>query len=284
MEKLLLIDGNSILNRAFYGYPEFVGKNGIPLQGVFGFFNMIHGYIKLLDSNFLGIAFDLPNPTFRHIKFSEYKGTRKEPPNEFIENIKIVEECLKRMGVSVLTHQGFEADDILGTISLKLKDEVEKIIIVSGDKDVLQLIDEKVNVLLPRTVRGENKTEIYDIDKFVDEFHFKPIELIDYKALMGDTSDNIKGIHGIGKKTAEKIISEYHTIENAYDHYKEIKPERYGTLIKENYKDAELSKQLAAIIRNAPIVINKNDLQIPKLNNDVIEYFKELGIYQKIYW
>lgn len=283
MEKILLIDGNSILNRAFYGYPELIGKDGFPIQGVYGFLNMMNGYIESQNPNYFGIAFDLPIPTFRHIEYKEYKGTRHEAPNGFVQNIKIVEECLSKLKVCTISYPGYEADDILGTLSLQAKQNGYKTIIVSGDKDILQLVDDKIHVLLPKTVKGENKTKYYGTNDFENEFHFKPIELTDYKGLMGDTSDNIPGIKGIGKKTAQKIITEYHTIENAFLHADEMNPKRYGLLLKEHYEDAVFSKKIATIIRDVPIKLETEFMKIPEMNEETKKLLTELGIYEKVH-
>ena len=245
-KKFLIVDGNSILNRAFFGYPQFVNSAGLCLNGVYGFLNILEKHINDFKPTHIAVAFDLPAPTFRHEMYVEYKGTRGEKAPEFKDCFEPLMNILKAMGIQYVGVSGYEGDDVIGTLSTFANENVE-VNILSGDKDIFQLINKYVKVRFPKTIDGEKKTIIYDEKRFMEEYNLEPIKLIDLKALMGDTSDNIPGITGIGPKTATKIIKEYGSIENAYAHAEEIKPAKYGKLLKDNFESAKLSKTLATI-------------------------------------
>lgn len=200
---LLLIDGNSLLCRAFYGYPQFITNDGRMLQGVYGFINLMNKYIEQIKPTHLAVSFDMGTPTFRHEMYADYKGTRKAPPLGLGDNFIPLQVLLTFMEICWIGIPGFEGDDILGTLSRKYEKDC-KSVILSGDKDTFQLINSFTSVYLPKTVNGKKETIIYDEERFFNEFEIEPSQFIDMKALMGDTSDNIPGIKGIGPKIAKK--------------------------------------------------------------------------------
>lgn len=253
MEKIVLIDGHSILNRAFYGVPDLTNSEGIHTNAVYGFLNIM---LKILDEEkpeYLTVAFDVKAPTFRHKMFSEYKGTRKPMPAELHEQVPVIKEVLTSMGIKIIEMPGFEADDLLGTIARKGEAAGMQVSIVSGDRDLLQLATKKIQIRIPKTKKGTTEIENYYDEDVLNIYGVTPIEFIDMKALMGDTADNIPGAPGIGEKTAGAIIGTYHSIENAYEHLDEIKPNKAKTSLTENREQVEMSKVLATINTQVPI-------------------------------
>lgn len=266
-EKIMLVDGNSIVNRAFYGVPLLTNNEGQYTNGVYGFLNIL---FKLMDEekpDYLAIAFDLHAPTFRHKEFEGYKGTRKGMPNELREQMPLLKEMLKAMNIQIYEMEGYEADDILGTLSA----EAEKIgvlpVVVSGDRDLLQLASDTLKVRIPKTKGGRTETEDYFAKDVVEKYGVTPVEFIDVKALMGDASDNIPGVPGIGEKTAVKIIQSYHDLENAIAHSTEVKPKKTSQNLEEFQEQARLSKFLATIVRDMPITLEKENTKIRDLFN-----------------
>ncbi len=257
--KLLAIDGNSILNRAFYGIKLLSNKNGVFTNAVFGFMNIYLKNLADVSPDAVAVAFDLRSPTFRHKAVSYYKANRKGMPPELAQQLPIIKELLTYMGVKVVECEGFEADDILGTLAQSCTESGDHCYVLTGDRDSLQLINDNVTVLL-----ATNKETIhYDTAKFVENYGFSPIQLIDLKALMGDSSDNIPGVAGIGEKTASSLIKEYGTIENLYEKYADSSLTKGVKAKLENGKtSAEESKWLATIVRNAP-VCSTPDCYIP---------------------
>ncbi|MCQ4935154.1 DNA polymerase I [Anaerotignum propionicum] len=266
-EKIMLIDGNSIVNRAFYGVPLLTNREGQHTNGVYGFLNIL---FKLMDEDkpdYLAVAFDLHAPTFRHVEFDGYKGTRKGMPDELREQMPLLKEMLIAMNIQIYEMEGFEADDILGTLSAKAEESGVIPIVVSGDRDLLQLASETVKVRIPKTKGGRTETEDYYAKDVIEKYGVTPLEFIDVKALMGDPSDNIPGVPGIGEKTAIKIIQDYHDLENAIAHSLEIKPKKASQNLNEFQEQARLSKFLATIIRDMPISFEKEQTKIGDLFN-----------------
>ncbi len=251
--KLLLIDGHSIINRAFYGVPMLTNSEGLHTNGIYGFLNMMFKAIDDEKADALIVAFDLKAPTFRHKMFDGYKGTRKPMPQELREQVPVLKELLKAMHISIVTCEGYEADDILGTLSVMGEKAGYEVTILSGDRDLLQLATEHVKISIPKTKATGTIIENYYPEQVKELYQVSPTAFIDVKALMGDASDNIPGVPGIGEKTAVKIISAYDSIENAYAHVDELKPAKASKNLKEFYDQAVLSKKLAAINVNAPI-------------------------------
>ena len=276
-EKIMLIDGNSIVNRAFYGVPLLTNKEGKYTNGVYGFLNIL---FKLMDEekpDHLAVAFDLKAPTFRHKTFEGYKGTRKGMPEELREQMPLLKEVLQTMHISIFEQEGYEADDILGTLSALAEQNGVVPVVVSGDRDLLQIAGENLKVRIPKTKGGKTETEDYYAADVVEKYGVTPLEFIDVKALMGDTSDNIPGVPGIGEKTATKIIQQYHDIETAIVHAAEIKPKKASENLAEFQEQARLSKFLATIVRDMPLEWDSNAMRIHDLfNAEAYELVKRL--------
>ena len=252
-EKILLIDGHSILNRAFYGLPDLTNSEGKHTGAVYGFLNIMFKMLEEEKPNYLTVAFDLHTPTFRHKMYEEYKGTRKGMPEELREQVPLMKEMLSAMGVKIVTMEGYEADDLLGTIAKKSEKRGMDVTILSGDRDLLQLATDKIMIRLPKTTKGKTVVEDYHAEQVLEKYQVTPPQIIELKALMGDASDNIPGIPGVGEKTATKMIVEFGTIENAYAHLEEIKPNKAKESMREHYDKAQLSKILATINTESPI-------------------------------
>ena len=252
MKKLLMIDGHSILNRAFYGIPLLTNSEGLYTNAVYGFLNIMFSVLEEEKPDYLAVAFDLSAPTFRHKMYDAYKGTRKGMPEELRSQVPLIREMLTAMQIPILTLEGFEADDLLGTISLDAQEKGMLVTILSGDRDLLQLASETVCVRIPKTKQGRTEIEDYFAKDVLERYLVTPDQIVELKALMGDASDNIPGVPGIGEKTAQKIIAAYGDIENAYAHVDEIAPKRAQTAFREHYDLALLSRELAKIDRHSP--------------------------------
>ncbi len=246
-EKILLIDGHSILNRAFYGIPDLTNADGLHTNAVYGFLNIMFKVLEEEKPEYLTVAFDVHAPTFRHKMYEEYKGTRKPMAEELRQQVPVIKEVLQTMGVKIVEKEGLEADDILGTLSKRCEDAGMEAVVLSGDRDLLQLATQHVKIRIPKTKQGRTEVEDYYEEDVKERYQVTPSEFIDLKALMGDSSDNIPGVPSIGEKTATKIIVEYGSIENAYEHVDELKPPRASKALKEHYDMAQMSKVLATI-------------------------------------
>lgn len=277
MGKLVLIDGHSILNRAFYGVPELTNSEGLHTNAVYGFLNIMFKILEEEKADHLAVAFDLKEPTFRHKMFAEYKGTRKPMPEELREQVPLMKEVLAAMGVPILTMAGYEADDILGTVSKRSQAAGVEVSVVSGDRDLLQLADTHIKIRIPKTSRGGTEIHDYYPEDVKREYQVTPKEFIDVKALMGDASDNIPGVPSIGEKTATSLITAYGSIENAYAHLDEVKPPRAQKALGEHYDMAVMSKELATICLDCPISFSYEDAEIGNLYTpEAYQYMKRL--------
>lgn len=256
MSKAVLIDGLSILNRAFYGVPDLTNSEGLHTNAVYGFLNIMFKIIDEEQPDYLAVAFDVSAPTFRHKMFADYKGTRKGMPDELRQQVPVMKEALAAMGVHTIEKEGYEADDIIGTMSRRCEAEGMDVSIISGDRDLLQLATEKVKVRIPKTKMTGTEIEDYYARDVLDKYQVTPTEFIDLKALMGDTSDNIPGVPGIGEKTATKIIVEYKSIENAHDHADQIKPKKASENLTAFWDQAQMSKVLAKIDTECPLEVD----------------------------
>lgn len=252
-EKLVLMDGHSILNRAFFGIPDLTNSEGLHTNAVYGFLNIMFKILEEEKPDYLTVAFDVPQPTFRHEMFAEYKGTRKPMAAELREQVPLMKEMLSAMGVTVIEKGGYEADDLLGTIAKSSEKQGLEVSVVSGDRDLLQLASEHIKIRIPKTKRTGTEIEDYYASDVIEKYQVTPEQFIDVKALMGDTADNIPGVPGIGEKTATALIVQYGSIENAYAHVEEIKPPRASANLKEHYELAQMSKTLATIDIHADI-------------------------------
>ena len=246
-EKLVVIDGNSIVNRAFYGLPDLTTTDGRHTNGVLGFLNILIKIAEEEKPDYLAVAFDVKHPTFRHEMYAEYKGTRKGMPEELREQMPLLKQMLSAMGVLTIECPGFEADDILGALSAKGAKDGKKVSLVSGDRDLLQLSTDDVLVRIPKTKRTGTEIEDYTPAQVVEKYGVTPAQIVDLKGLMGDASDNIPGVPGIGEKTAVKILTAFPTVEEAIAHVDEVEPKKARESLRENADLARLSKTLATI-------------------------------------
>ena len=279
MKKIVLVDGNNLLFRSYYAtaYSGNImrNKDGFPTNGVYGFVNMINKIIAEEKPEYMMVAFDI-GKTFRHEKYADYKGGRNATPEDLKIQFPVAKKILTAMGIKYLECDGYEADDIIGTISMWCeKDDDYEALIVSSDKDLLQLISDETTVKLLKT-----KDYIWmDKKAFIDTYGFDPIHMIDLKALMGDSSDNIPGVKGIGEKGAIKLVSEYQTLDNIYDNINNIKGATQTKLI-EGHESAYYSKDLVTIYRDVPLDITFNDLVYKKEHTDeLINIYNDLGFY-----
>lgn len=278
--KLLAIDGNSILNRAFYGIKLLSNKNGVFTNAIFGFMNIYFKNFEDVKPDCVAVAFDLKSPTFRHKAVASYKANRKGMPEELAQQLPLIKKLLTLMGITIVECEGFEADDILGTLSKSCSDNGHQCYVLTGDRDSLQLIDDNVTVRL-----ATNKDVIvYTPQKFREDYGFEPVNLIDLKALMGDSSDNIKGVSGIGEKTASALIKEHTTIENLYDCIETAQITKgVRTKLENGKSDAEESKWLATIKRDIPINTDIEQYKPAEMNKDELgKFLTELEMYKLI--
>ena len=276
-EKIVLIDGHSILNRAFYGLPDLTNSEGLHTNAVYGFLNIMTKILEEEKPQYLTVAFDLHAPTFRHKMFDAYKGTRKPMPEELRQQVPVIKEVLQAMGITIISQEGYEADDLLGTIARRSEKKGMDVTIVSGDRDLLQLATDKVLIRIPKTRGGKTVIEDYHTAQVLETYKVTPPQIIELKALMGDTADNIPGIPGVGEKTAAKIIGEFGTIENAHEHLEEIKPNKAKESLREHYDLAVLSKELATINTDSPIAFEWENARLGELyTQDAYEWFKRL--------
>ena len=252
-EKIVLIDGHSILNRAFYGLPDLTNAQGTHTNAMYGFLNIMFKIIDEENPDFIAVAFDLPAPTFRHKMFDGYKGTRKPAPDEFRQQVPLMKQVLKAMGIVTMELEGYEADDLLGTVAKRSEAKGLTVSVVSGDRDLLQLATDNIKIRIPKTKMSGTIIEDYNTKEVIDLYGVTPSEFIDVKALMGDTSDNIPGAPGIGEKTATEIISQFHTLENVYEHIDEITKAKARNSLIDNKEQVMMSQTLARIDINAPV-------------------------------
>ena len=264
-KKIVLIDGHSILHRAFFGIPDLTNAEGLHTNAVYGFLNILFKILEEEKPDYLTVAFDVHAPTFRHKMFADYKGTRKPMAEELREQVPVMKEVLKSMGVAIVECEGYEADDILGTIARSSEKAGLEVSLVSGDRDLLQLATEHIKIRIPKTKRTGTEIEDYYAADVKEKYQVTPEEFIDVKALMGDASDNIPGVPGIGEKTATALIAAYGSIENAYAHVDELKPPRAQKNLREHYDMAQMSKTLATIEVNAPIDYRLEDAKLGNL-------------------
>ena len=274
-KKLIIIDGNSIINRAFYALPQMNNKDGLNTNGIYGFTTMLFKLIDMYNPTHISVAFDKKSPTFRHLEYTAYKAGRKKMPDELREQFEPLKKLLDAFNINRLEIDGYEADDIIGTISKIAEDEGFEVYIVTGDKDAIQLASKNITTLI--TKKGVADMEEYDFDKVVEKYEMTPAQFIDLKGLMGDKSDNIPGVAGIGEKTGIKLIKEYQSIENILENIDNLKGS-IKTKIEKNKESAIMSKKLATIIRNVPIDFNMCDLEYGSYDEEkLLKEFEKLG-------
>jgi len=254
--KILLIDGFSILNRAFYALPLLTTKEGEYTNAVYGFMNIFFRFCDEEKPDYITVAFDLPQPTFRHEKYGAYKGTRKSMPEELRGQVPILKDLLAKMQIGIAECPGFEADDVIGTLAVKAEAEGITPVIISGDRDLLQLATDKIKIRLPKTKAGKTEVEDYNAADVLEKYGVSPQAYIDVKALMGDASDNVPGVPGIGEVTATKIITAYGSLDNAMENARDIKPKKAAENLVEFKEQAMLSKMLVTIVTDAPVELS----------------------------
>ncbi len=271
MKKVVLIDGSSYVYRAFYALPPLTSPKGEPTGAIYGFVRMIAKLLNELKPQYIAVVFDHPGKTFRHEEFKEYKATRKETPDDLKIQIPRIKQILKLWGIKVLEIPGYEADDIIATLAKKAEEESFEVIIVTPDKDMLQLVDDKIKVLNPI-----NDT-LFDIEKVKQKYGIYPQQFIDYLSIIGDNVDNIIGVHGVGPKTAQKLLEEFGNIQQIYKNIDKLKEK-----LKEAFLEAKdrinLNKKLIELKTDVPVDISIEDLK--KLPADMVrlkELFKEFG-------
>ena len=275
-KKLVIIDGNSLMNRAYYAIQRpMMTKDGMYTQGIFGFLNMLSKILKDYEPTHIAVAFDRKAPTFRHLEYDEYKAGRKKMPPELAMEFPVLKDILTAMNIHMLEIDGFEADDILGTVSKKAEEEGIKPYIITGDKDAFQLASDKTTVIF--TKRGTSEFDAYDEKAVYEKYGFSPQQFIDFKGLMGDQSDNIPGIPGVGEKTATKLILEYGSVENLIASTDSMKKSKLRDKIEENAQLAVMSKRLATICRDIPVEV---DFEAMKYEGP--DYGKLIEIYKKL--
>ena len=271
--KLVIIDGSSLLYRAFYALPP-LSKNGVYTNAVFGFLRMLLSIYRTLNPEYMAVSFDKSRETFRTKMYSGYKATRKPAPDELVPQFVLIKEVLRVMGVAVYEPEGYEGDDVLGTLSRRYEESLP-VYIVTGDRDALQLSDEHVTVLLTR--KGISQMDAMTPEAVMEKYQITPSQVIDMKALMGDASDNIPGVRGVGEKTALKLITRYKTLDGIYDHLDEIK----GALHKKLEADKEaayLSYDLATIRRDIPLESTLDEMNQPVHLDEMNALFRRLGM------
>lgn len=281
MKKLLILDSNSILNRAFYGVRYLSARDGTPTNAIYGFLNILLKLIKEQEPDYICAAFDVKAPTFRHKQYEGYKAQRKPMPEGLAAQMPLAKDVLRAMGVTILEKEGYEADDIIGTVARLCEESEISCFIATGDKDDLQLASDKTKVILTVTKSGYNETIIYDDKAVKEKYHVTPTEFIDVKALMGDPSDNIPGVKGVGEKTAMSLIEKHHSIEYIYENIDGIGLK--GAMLqkmKDGREMAFMSKELATINRNTPIEFNADECVFDGFENngELYEILKRLEL------
>ena len=274
-KRLIIIDGNSIINRAFYALPDMTNSEGLHTNAVYGFTRMLFKIIDDYKPTHISVAFDKKAPTFRHKEYADYKAGRKKMPDELGQQLQPLKELLDTFNIHRMEMAGYEADDLIGTVAKMGEDNDFEVYIVTGDKDAIQLASNKTTTLI--TKKGVGEVEEYNYDSVVERYEMTPTQFIDLKGLMGDKSDNIPGVPGIGEKTGIKLIKEFSSIENIIENIDQLK----GSVkkkIEENKEQAIFSKKLATIIRDVPIEISLDELSYGDYDKKaVIEEFKKFG-------
>lgn len=266
-EKLVLIDGHSILNRAFFGLPDLTNSEGLHTNAVYGFLNILFKILEEEQPDYLTVAFDVHAPTFRHKMFDAYKGTRAPMDDALKQQVPLMKEMLHAMGICTVEMEGYEADDILGTLAARGEREGMEVSVVSGDRDLLQLATEHVKIRIPKTKRTGTEIEDYLAADVKERYQVTPKEFIDVKALMGDTADNIPGVPGIGEKTATALIGQFGSIEQVHEHADIVKPPRASKNIVEYWDQAVMSKTLATIITDVPVSYEFKDAKLEGISS-----------------
>lgn len=278
MTKLLLVDGNAILHRAYHALPSsLTTKNGEPINAVYGFVSMLVRIITDLKPTHIAVCFDTPVETFRKAQYVGYQAHRPRLDSDLSSQFEITYKVLEAMNIPIYKVERYEADDVIGTISYQSNTLIDEIVIVTGDRDILQLVDDKKNIKVYMPVKGLSTAKLYSEKDVVERMGVKPNQIVDYKALAGDSSDNYPGVTGIGPKTAIGLLEKYETLENIYSHINEI-PEKIGKKLAIGAESSGMSKELATIVKDVPITFHLPDSAKWKLGNEkVLELFADIG-------
>lgn len=291
MKRLVVIDGHAILHRAFHALPPLTTSKGKMVNAVFGFTAMLLRVINDLKPTHLAVVFDRPKPTFRKKMYANYQAKRPKMDESLIPQIEIVHKVVAEMAIPIYELDGFEADDIIGTLAikasgLKLKTQssnvktttqnskVDEVIIVTGDRDMLQLVDDKTRVYMP--VKGLSESKLYGEKEVEEKFGVKPSQIIDYKALIGDPSDNYPGVAGVGPKTASSLLARFKTLEELYQNLDKVDNEGLRKKLKESLESAEMAKKLATIVTDVPLEVNWEKCRLPNYDRPNVHHLFEL--------
>ena len=270
-----MIDGNAIIHRAFHALPPLSSKDGQPTNAVYGFFTMLLKIIEDLKPEYLVVCFDKKVPTFRKQLYVGYQATRPKPSDDLVPQFEMVHKALDSARVKHFAVDGYEADDLIGTISKEAKAKNLQTIIVSGDRDLLQLVNGQVIMLAP--IVGMTKMTLFDEVKVREKYGLEPWQIVDYKALVGDASDNYPGVTGIGPKTASGLLAKYQTLEGVYEHLAELSPQLQEKLA-QDAEQAALAKKLATIVLDAPVKLDEKEAEIDKIDKrELKKVFEKLG-------
>lgn len=277
MSKLVLIDGHSILNRAFYGVPDLTNAAGLHTNAIYGFLNILFKILDEESPDYLTVAFDVKAPTFRHEMFKEYKGTRKPMPEELREQVPVMKEVLQAMGIRIIEQAGYEADDLLGTIAKRAEAEGIDVSLVSGDRDLLQIATDRIRIRIPKTKGGRTEIENYYAADVEAKYQVNPVQFIDLKALMGDTADNIPGVPKVGEKTATDLMVQFGSLDGIYEHIDEVTKKSVKESLIQNKDLAYLSRELATIKLDSPLTYTLEEARVGNFfNEDSYVLFKKL--------
>src|SRR5918999_4982875 len=271
----MLLDGYGLVYRGYFALPPLTTSKGALVNGVFGFASIVLRGIADLQPDYLAVSFDLPGPTFRHEQYADYKATRVKMPDDLRDQFPKVREVVKALRIPVYEMPGYEADDVIGTITTQLdpREDVETTI-VTVDLDMLQLVTPRVRLMTTRS--GVENTVIYDLDRIDERFGLRPDQMIDYKALKGDPTDNIPGVPGVGEKTAAKLIAEYETLDNLYAHLDEVKPEKLREKLREHRDAVYQGRELTTIVRDLPVTLDLEAARLADYDREtVIRLFRE---------
>lgn len=273
MKRLVLIDGHSLLHRAFHALPPLTTPEGKPIGAVYGLVRMLLKLFKDLEPTYVGVAMEAKGPTFRHKEFKAYKEQRPEMDKELEAQIPEAHYLLRTLGIPLYVAESYEGEDVIASLIEKLGKKADEIVVVTGDRDLFQLIKGKVRVFVPE--KGLSQGSLYGSKDIVEKMGIKPEQVVDYKALCGDASDNIPGVRGIGEKTAKELLKEYGTLEGIYRHLNDL-PEKTRKLLEEGKEQAELSKMLATIVSDAPV---KPELKV--WNEEVLKSKKAQSLFRE---
>lgn len=271
MNRLVIIDGHAILHRAYHALPSLITSKGVVVNAVYGFTSMLLRVIETLKPTHLVVAFDTPEPTFRNKLFKDYQIQRPKADEEFISQIDTVKNVVSEMGIPMFEKAGFEADDVIGTIAAKA--DTDEVVIVTGDRDMLQLVDDKTKIYMP--VKGLSESKLYGKDEVEEKYGIKPSQVVDYKALVGDASDNYPGVAGIGPKTASSLLQRFQTLEQIYKKIQEIDSEKVKKALDDNLASAEMAKKLATIFCGVPVEFSIEKCKLPNLDRPNVHHLLE---------